>query len=404
MLRAPVLLERSLTLVLTILLFVTAIPVATASPQSDAAAKQKKAEELRAKAAEARDAAEQLNAEARAFDAEIDIAQDRVDEIQPQKNEAIRRASEVRAEVAALEESIAVKGEEIKAKQKEYDFQKAELDERVRAMYRTRSNMVIELLLTSASVEDFIQATDLLNRIVKADGEVVDTLTAEREDLETAKADLEATLAELNIRKAEIEALEKELVTLDSQYRSSVANLENTQAAKDRAMQDALSDAKKWEAQAAEEEAEGRRILAAISSSVSSGSGIVEGAFSWPVPASQRITSTFGNRTLFGRTQFHNAIDIGAPNGTAVVAATNGIVIKAEYGWGGGYGNRIWIDHGNGVVTCYNHLSSIAVSQGSSVSRGQTIGGVGSTGFSTGPHLDFQVIVNGAFQNPMGYY
>ena len=402
MLRAHTLRERSLILVLTILLFVTSIPVAIASPQSDAAAKQKKAAELREQAAKARTAADQLNAEARAFDEEIDAAQVLVDSIQPQKNEAVRRGDEVRAEVAALEASIEGKEAEIAVKQAEYDENKDVLDARVREIYRTRGNLVLELLLTSTSIEDFIQRTDILNRIVQIDNEIIEELKTDKVALEEAKADLEATLATVQIRKAEIEAIEKELVSLDNQYRSSVSQLESTQNQKNRAMQNALNDAAKLEAQAAEEEAEGRRILTSVSSMVASGSGDAGGALTWPVPASRRITSRYGDTA--GRRKAHNAIDIGAPTGTAVVAATAGTVILAQYGWGGGYGNRIWIDHGNGVVTCYNHLSRISVSKGASVTRGQTIGSVGSTGFSTGPHLDFQVIVNGAYKNPMNYF
>lgn len=402
MLRAQTLTGRSLILVLTILLFVTSIPVAIASPQSDAAAKQKKAAELREQAAKARSAADQLNAEARAFDEDIDAAQILVDSIQPQKNEAVRRADEVRAEVAALEASIESKEAEIAVKQAEYDENKDVLDARVREIYRTRGNLVLELLLTSTSIEDFIQRTDILNRIVQVDNEIIEELKADKAELEDAKADLEATLATVVVRKAEIEAIEKELVSLDNQYRSSVSQLESSQNQKDRAMRNALNDAAKYEAWAAQEEAEGRQILAAISQSVPAGSGVVEGQLAWPVPASQRITSRFGSRVIFGRTEFHNAIDIGAPSGTAVVAAEGGTVIFA--GVFGGYGNRIQINHGNGVVTAYSHLSRISVSKGATVGRGQTIGAVGSTGRSTGPHLDFQVIVNGSYKNPMNYF
>ena len=128
---------------------------------------------------------------------------------------------------------------------------------------------------------------------------------------------------------------------------------------------------------------------------------------SFPVPGGY-ISSSFGYRIhpIFGTRKMHQGVDIGAGSGAAVVAAGDGTVMLTSYGWGGGYGNRIWIDHGNGVVTTYNHLldGSFKVSNGATVSRGQRIASVGSTGYSTGPHLHFEVRVNGTAKNPGNYF
>ena len=124
----------------------------------------------------------------------------------------------------------------------------------------------------------------------------------------------------------------------------------------------------------------------------------------WPVPASHRITSPYGWRICpFHGRELHPAIDIGAPQGSSIVAAGSGTVIYA--GYRGSYGNTIMIDHGNGVVTLYAHQASggFRVGRVRSVSQGQRIGTVGSTGNSTGPHLHFEVRVNGAAKNPMGW-
>jgi murein DD-endopeptidase MepM/ murein hydrolase activator NlpD len=117
--------------------------------------------------------------------------------------------------------------------------------------------------------------------------------------------------------------------------------------------------------------------------------------FIWP--ASGVVTSGFGWR--WGR--MHEGLDIAASYGAPISAASSGTVIYA--GWMGGYGNLVVIDHGGGLATAYGHQSSIAVSSGSQVSQGQTIGYVGSTGHSTGPHLHFEVRVNGSAVDPMGY-
>jgi murein DD-endopeptidase MepM/ murein hydrolase activator NlpD len=122
----------------------------------------------------------------------------------------------------------------------------------------------------------------------------------------------------------------------------------------------------------------------------------VSGAgFIWPVNAP--ITSPFGWR--WGR--MHEGIDLGAAYGSPIAAAAAGVVIYA--GWEGGYGNLVVIDHGGGLATAYGHQSRIAVSVGQSVSQGETIGYVGSTGHSTGPHLHFEVRVNGQAVDPLGY-
>ena len=129
-----------------------------------------------------------------------------------------------------------------------------------------------------------------------------------------------------------------------------------------------------------------------------SGSGFI-----WP-SYTRTITSGYGPRTspTAGASSYHRGIDIGASYGSGALAAADGVV--SYTGWFSGGGNTVIIDHGNGLSTLYMHLSEFAVSQGSSVSAGQTVGYVGSTGISTGPHLHFAVMVGGSYVNPLGYY
>ncbi|MBR1772782.1 MAG: peptidoglycan DD-metalloendopeptidase family protein [Eubacterium sp.] len=129
-----------------------------------------------------------------------------------------------------------------------------------------------------------------------------------------------------------------------------------------------------------------------------SGSGFI-----WP-SYTRTITSYYGPRTspTAGASSYHRGIDIGASYGSGALAAADGVV--SYTGWFSGGGNTVIIDHGNGLSTLYMHLSGFAVSQGSSVSAGQTVGYVGSTGISTGPHLHFAVMVGGSYVNPLGYY
>jgi murein DD-endopeptidase MepM/ murein hydrolase activator NlpD len=115
------------------------------------------------------------------------------------------------------------------------------------------------------------------------------------------------------------------------------------------------------------------------------------------------VVSGFGNRVhpVYGTVRFHSGIDINCANGAPVGAAAGGVVIQA--GWNGGYGNSVVIDHGNGFATLYGHMSAVYVGVGSSVGQGANIGAVGSTGLSTGPHMHFEVRINGTAVDPMGY-
>jgi murein DD-endopeptidase MepM/ murein hydrolase activator NlpD len=151
------------------------------------------------------------------------------------------------------------------------------------------------------------------------------------------------------------------------------------------------------------EEQESARIAALLKSGGSHGTGKYAGTLHWPTPGHTRVSSPFGMRMhpILHVRKMHTGIDISAPSGATIVAAGNGKVIYA--GRNGGYGNFTMIDHGNGLVTCYAHQSRITVSKGQHVSAGQTIGKVGSTGLSTGPHLHFEVRVNGTPRNPLSY-
>ena len=123
----------------------------------------------------------------------------------------------------------------------------------------------------------------------------------------------------------------------------------------------------------------------------------------WPVPGYYRISSDYVDRTspIFGAAEFHTGIDIPASYGEDVVAAADGVVITS--GWVNGYGNTVMISHGSGIVTLYGHNSSLVISNGQSVKKGQVIAKIGSTGYSTGNHCHFEVRINGDHTSPWPY-
>lgn len=305
------------------------------------------------------------------------------------------------ADLQALDSQKQATQAQIVATQKELDQAEQELDYRsmvlggrLRDIYKNGQISYIEVLLQSASISDFLVRLDLLKRIAQQDKLMVEQVKAQRQRIADQKAQLEG-------QKQRIEALSARI----QRQQQNLADRHQEQA-----QLLALSKAEKQKiARALDQlEAESRQIAAKIREIQSRNRRNIEGSgtsgLAWPVPGYNRITSAFGWRIhpILGDRRFHDGMDIGAPKGTTVVAAQDGIVIMATYY--GGYGNCIIIDHGGGFATMYGHLSAFLVSSGQRVSKGQAIGQVGSTGWSTGPHLHFGIRLDGEPTNPLRYY
>ena len=218
---------------------------------------------------------------------------------------------------------------------------------------------------------------------------VVDAEAEEEAKVIVVEAQIEAEIAELGRVRA---ALESALLQLDS-TRTELAVL----AAEQEARLASLDDEIDIVALAREESSIKAAISAASNPTSSSPGQLVR-----PVPGT--VSSGFGNRVhpISGVVKMHNGVDMNASHGDPIVAAEDGIVILA--GVKGGYGNTVMIDHGGGIVTLYAHQSVIGVTVGQTVSQGETIGRIGSTGQSTGPHLHFEVRLNGVSKNPVNYW
>lgn len=257
---------------------------------------------------------------------------------------------------------------------------------------------------TSADLADLQQVHAAQRRQDQERRDAAAAIVAEREEVTTAvQAEAEKRrllVARLESDRRSYVAMVDELETQGSQIEEQLRRIAEEQR---RAAEEAARR------QAAQEE-EARRLAAAERKRAQSSSDesapapptTSTGGFQWPANGSK--TSNYGWRThpIFGTRRFHAGIDIGAGYGAPIVAAAAGAVVSA--GWQGGYGNTVVIDHGGGLATLYAHQSSIGVVAGQSVQRGQTIGAVGSTGYSTGPHLHFEVRVNGATRDPMQYF
>ena len=303
--------------------------------------------------------------------------------------------------------------------EKELELQDAQAKEEAQArIFRTRVREIEEngrmsylvLLLESQDVADLLSRMDIIGEIIAYDKRIEQKLIAAREEVEAAKAALEQTLAEQEAKKAELEtqkaALEAQVAEAEQLIRNLESDIEayNALYAQAEAQKQALQNQINQKvAELAAQEAAARQAAQANNQTYNAAAAVgASGSMMWPA-TSHAISSPFGYRIhpISGVQKFHAGVDIGASYGSPVMAADGGTVILA--GWNGGYGNCVVINHGNGLTTLYGHMSSIAVSVGQSVGKGQTIGYVGSTGASTGPHLHWEVAVNGSVVNPLNY-
>ncbi len=292
------------------------------------------------------------------------------------------------AEIDNAQQDLEVLTKDLKKAQKAVKRQNRDLSKRLRAMYKNGSVGFMDVLLHSGSFSDFLTNLDMVQRILANDEEVL--------------KDLEKAHKRIAKKKKEVEELEAELTSARATASYERNEVQQQKEALTRANKQTADDIGDLEA---EREALEAKLAAQSQAGEISNSGTSKysgGAFLWPLPSSSNVTSNYGWRNCpFHGREFHAAIDIGAASGADIVAAASGKVIQA--GWYGGFGNSVIIDHGGGLSSQYNHCSSVYVSYGQKVKRGDSIAAVGSTGFSTGPHLDFRVYKDGSAVSPWNY-
>ncbi|MBQ8526698.1 MAG: peptidoglycan DD-metalloendopeptidase family protein [Clostridia bacterium] len=361
----------------------TIIPmnVGAKSAESQLKDAQKKQSELKDKINDTKTKITANSKEKQALDAEIAKVQSEIDKLNSQITTSNNK-------IAAKEQELTVAQQN---SQKQYDnyFHRAKM------MVEKGSVTYLEVLLNSKSFSDLLSRYSVVKQIVRYDSNRLDELKA-----------IEQQIAAI---KNELEAEKSNLVALKTNETEQMNSLAAKRAASQKIIDDLQSDKSSYEKALKEQEqaeanarAEIARLAAQSSSDVASLPKIGSGGM--VRPASGPVTSSYGTRIhpVTGKRKTHTGIDYGSPYGSNIVAAAAGKVIVAGYN-SGGYGNYVVINHGNGVTTLYGHASSLLVSKGQTVSQGQVIAKVGSTGMSTGPHLHFEVLVNGSHTNPAAY-
>lgn len=323
--------------------------------------------------------------------------------------------------------------DDIDAKEKQIDTTKQELSEaketeksqyesmklRIKYMYEKGDSTYVDLLMEAGSLSELLSKAEYITKISSYDRQKLDEYAATKEKIAEKEKALEEEHAELlnlqNETEAKRASVEKLLAAKQTElqnYETKIASAEGQISeyaksieAQENQIKSIEAEIKRKEEEARKKAEEEKKKAAAANKAAQTYKTVSLGdiSFTWPCPASGRITSGFGGRKspTKGASSNHQGIDISAPTGTSIVAAAAGEVVIATYS--SSAGNYVMISHGGGVYTVYMHASSLLVSQGQSVKKGQTIAKVGSTGYSTGSHLHFGVRVNGSYVNPTKY-
>ena len=313
-------------------------------------------------------------------------------------------------QIALHEELIEQKSVELEKAQDVADEQLSRLKVRIRNMEENGRYNYVAVLFGAESISEFLSLMDDIGDIMKSDRDLENSYKEAVTDLKTVKSEYEEARLELKEQKAELTNLSAQLEKDIAEANAAIQELEGDISAnsailsqlnaQDKEMQDKINQKIK------ELNKQNKPSNPSNPSNPSkpSGSGTLT---VWPSYCTY-ITSVQGNRVhpITGQYGTHGGTDIGASYGSAIYAAGSGTVVTAynNSAYNGGYGNYAMINHGNGIQTLYAHMSVCSVTVGQTVSAGQTIGYVGSTGRSTGPHLHFEVRVNGSRVDPQSYY
>ena len=315
-------------------------------------------------------------------------------------------------QIVNLEEQIVLhdqlieqKTKEVEAAQKIADDQLNKYKKRIRAMEESGRYNYLEVLFGANSIAEFLSLIDDIGDIMASDKNLEQSYRQSVVNLKAVKAEYEDAQAEMKSTKAELAVLKDQIQRDVAEANAVIASLQS----------DISANSSTLEQLSSQEEALRKQINAKVeelnaqyrpsSDDPDPGSNIGTGNLIWPSYCTY-ISSRQGPRVhpITGEYKNHGGTDIGASYGTAIWAADSGTVVDSCDGWNGGWGNYVMIDHGNGMQTLYAHMSSRAVSERQHVTRGQVIGYVGQSGMATGPHIHFEMYINGSKIDPQTRY
>ena len=313
--------------------------------------------------------------------------------IDQQMNIVYEEVTTINELISSLDSKVKDKEAEIKAAKTERNKQLENFKQVMLLTYEGGNASYIEMVLSAENFYDFLTRVERVSSLMDYCNTVMEEMKTLENKLNIAKEDLETSLNAQLEYKEELILREAELETLQVENETYLKNLEKDISGYQSTYNSYAEEEKKIDAEI-------EKYLKELQEKENS--AYVGGEFIWPVPRSwSRISSPYGWRTLNGKREHHNGIDIPASKGTNIYASNGGKVITAT--WHYSYGNYVIIDHGGGKATLYAHASKLNCKVGDKVKQGDVIAYVGTTGHSTGNHLHFEVRINGAKQNPLNY-
>ena len=313
------------------------------------------------------------------------------------------KISQYNTMITEKEEEIEETARDLDEAQQRQEQQYAAMKKRIQFMYERSDSFYLETLFGSDSISGIVNRADYIEALSRYDREKLDEYVETRKYVELCKEELEVEKQLLDEAKEAVEQEEANVSTMIGEKEAQILSVSSDISNKEAAI-------KEYEDMIAQENAE----IAALEKAVAEEKARLEaenaqariyngGMFAWPCPSYKRISDEYGNRMhpTLGVEKFHNGLDMAASSGSSILAAYDGDVVAADYS--ASMGNYIMINHGSGLYTIYMHCSALYVSKGQTVSKGQNIAAVGSTGRSTGPHLHFGVRLNGSYVSPWNY-
>ena len=294
------------------------------------------------------------------------------------------------------EQDIEAAGQELEAAKQVEAAQYDAMKLRIKYMYERGETTYLDMLLQSEDLIQMMNRAEYIQQIAEYDRKKMGEYEEAREAVVAREAQLNQEREQLLLLQEQTEGKQHSVETLLAQKNQELKNFESQIHTAEGQISEYEKDIR------AQEEEEARKAAEAAGKKYNT-VNLGDIKFIWPCPASSRITSSFGSRTspTPGASSNHQGMDIGAPSGSSIVAAASGTVVIATYSYSAG--NYIMVNHGGGVYTVYMHCSQLLASEGQDVIQGQTIAKVGSTGYSTGPHLHFGIRANGKYVDPGNY-
>lgn len=375
---------------------------------------EKEKDDVNKKKSEAQKELDKLLSQVQQKEKELNASSKKVNDFQSKINELQKSIDDIEAKVNKMDKEIESKQNKILEKKEEAKEREKMLGERLRGYYKMdMSSQFIYIIFNSTSFTDLVSNVFNINKLINMDNVILEDIEKIRDDLEKEQKSLEDQIASLEEEKKSVVSKQHELKDMQSEfvkeknlYQSQMDQLTSLENSKDRIVKNLSKEEKELQDKIGDLNDFNKELQDEIDNifgNIGGGSGEDTSGESFLRPTSGTLTSKYGPRVhpITGANGFHTGIDIANSTGTPIYASKSGTVVEARTM--NGYGKTIIIDHGGGYQTLYAHNSSLSVTKGQKVQRGQTIAKMGSTGNSTGPHLHFEIRINGKHTDPMKF-